>query len=639
MSAKKPWLASYGTMRSSLEYPDRSITDCLFDNINKYLDKTAIEYYGSLITYRDLKERIKSCAKSLHYIGVGKGDIVTICTPNVPQGIIMFYACNYIGAIANMTHPLSSSNEIEFYLNDTKSKVILTLDMFYDKVSKATANSSVEKIIVANVSEDMPYMMTSLYKMTKGRKIETIPKLENVIPWKTFMGYSKLVEKNVHQNLKGKDTAVILYSGGTTGNSKGVLLSNLNFNAGCLQALERVDPKDGIDHVILAILPIFHSFGLSVSINTPLNRGWKVVLVPDFKASKYAELVKKYKPTFIIGVPTLFEVFLKNKVFNSSTSLQNIRIVISGGDKMNESLKRRVNEYLVEKGSIAKVQEGYGLTECTGAACLNSERNLKPDSIGFPFPDTLMKIVYTGTMNETPYGVEGEICISGPTVMTGYLNNTKETYSVLKKHSDGNVWLHTGDLGYMDKDGWLYYKARLKRMIVTSGYCVYPNYVEGVINMHELVDSSVVVGIDDPLRVQKIRAYIILKNGVKHTKELEDEIKSYCKKNIAKFSVPHEFEYIKEFPKTLVGKVSFKTLVTKDANIEVDPLLTDEEVKTQVKEFKLKEMLNIKKMVEKSMKVTLKYTNKALKRDFKEALKEQKNKIKENLNFTKKRGE
>lgn len=639
MSIKTPWLAAYGDKACSIEYPNCSITDFVLNNAKDYPDNIAYEYYTTSVTYRELKERIKDAARGLYAIGVRRGDIITICTPNVPQGVIMFYAASYIGAIANMIHPLSSEAEIEFYLNDTKSKAVLTLDLFYEKVSRAMSNTVTDKIIVASVAEDMKKVMSSLFWLTKGRKIPPVPKKQNVIMWKDFIAAGKEVHENVHQNMKGKDPAVILYSGGTTGNSKGVILTNLNFNAVAMQCLEFVDPRDGGEHSVLACMPIFHALGLAVCVHSPLITGYKSILIPDFKAKKYAELLRRYKPSFIVGVPTLYEVFMENTIFNGPNSLDFVKVVISGGDKMSNETKRNVNKYFSERGSTAKVYEGYGLTESTGASCLNISGNYKPDSIGVPLPDVSYKIVYTGTMNEAKYGEDGEICITGPTVMKGYLNNPSETYNVLKKHSDGKVWLHTGDLGYMDKEGYVYFKQRLKRMIVSSGYCIYPNYIEQIIKYHEAVESCIVVGIDDKYRVQKIRAYIVLKQGVAHTEEVEKSIYAHCKKNIAKYSIPHEIEYIKELPKTLIGKVSFKTLVNKDAQIEVDPLMSNEEITETIKKSQIKEMLNLKKMVERTMKLTKRRSSKAVKQEEKEKRKVQKEKINEVKKKKKKRSE
>ena len=463
-------------------------------------------------------------------------------------------------------------------------------------------------------------MMSSLFWLTKGRKINKVPRTKNVIPWKEFIDQGKNVIENVHVNKKGKDRAVILYSGGTTGNSKGVMLTNLNINAVALQAGEMTDPDGTIDNSVLAVLPIFHGFGLVVCVHAPLLKCWKVILIPDFKAKDYASLCKKYKPTFIVGVPTLYEAMLKSDILSSPNSLEHVKVVVSGGDKMSVDLKRRVNEFLLMHGSNAKVFEGYGLTESGSASCLNTGYNVSGlyeggsvDSCPEPiFSVSLNKSSY-GTITEAPYGTEGEICITGPSIMRGYLNKPAETYSVLKRHSDGKVWLHTGDLGSMDKDGWIYFKQRLKRMIVTSGYNVYPDYIEKIIKFHEAVENCVVVGIDDQYRIQKIKAYIILKDGVSHTKEVEKSIYDHCKKHIAKYSIPHEIEYIKDFPKTLVGKVSFKTLVNRDENIEVDPLLTKEISEEKMNKIRIREMLSLKRMVEKTAKLTKRASFKAVK--------------------------
>ena len=427
-----------------------------------------------------------------------------------------------------MIHPLSSENEIEFYLKESNSKYILTVDLVYDKLMKVVDNTNVDKIIVSSVSDDMSKFMHFMYWFFSGRK-NKIEKNDKAI------FYNELLKLGVYDRdmecckRKLDDEAVILYSGGTTGSPKGIVLSNLNFNALAMQCHLMCDPAKAGDS-ILAILPIFHGFGLGVSIHTPLYIGMKVILIPDFRPRKFGSLIKKYRPNFITGVPTLYEALLKTKL--RKNDLSSLTCVVSGGDTLLPSFKKTVDDFLREHGSSAQIRCGYGLTECTGASCLNPRREYRDNSIGIPLPDMKYKIVKIGTYNEVDEGEDGEICISGPTVMKGYLNNPDETAKTLVKHSDGRIWLHTGDIGCMDNDGFIYFKQRLKRMIVSSGYNIYPSYVEDIIKKHPKVDTCVVIGIPHEYKKQVAKAYIVLKDGIKPTMHVKRDIKKYCDRTV-----------------------------------------------------------------------------------------------------------
>ena len=552
---KEPWYKYYDK-GGELEYPDLTIYQLIEKTCDAYPNNYAFEYYGNRITYRDFLIRIKKTASSLIELGVKEGDRVTICMPNTPVAVIMFYAINMIGATASMIHPLSSENEIEFYLKESNSKYILTVDLVYDKLMKVVDKTNIEKIIVSSVSDDMSRFMHFMYWFFSGRK-NKIEKNDKAI------FYNELLKLGVYdrdmecckRNLD--DEAVILYSGGTTGSPKGIVLSNLNFNALAMQCHLMCDPAKAGDS-ILAILPIFHGFGLGVSIHTPLYVGMKVILIPDFSPRKFGSLIKKYRPNFITGVPTLYEALLKTKL--GKNDLSSLTCVVSGGDTLLPSFKKTVDNFLREHGSSAQIRCGYGLTECTGASCLNPRREYRDNSIGIPLPDMKYKIVKIGTLNEVEENVDGEICISGPTVMKGYLNNLEETKKTLVKHKDGNIWLHTGDIGCMDSDGFIYFKQRLKRLIVSSGYNIYPSYVEDIIKKHPKVDTCVVIGIPHEYKKQVAKAYIVLKNGEKDTNSVKKSIKKYCEDNLSKYSWPYEYEYRDSLPTTLVGKVAYKKL-------------------------------------------------------------------------------
>lgn len=552
---KVPWYKYYDN-GNKIEYPNLTIYELIEKTCKSNPYNYAFEYYGSKITYKDFLIRIKKTASSLLELGVCEGDRVTICMPNTPVAIVTFYAINMIGATASMIHPLSSENEIEFYLNESNSKFILTIDLVYDKLMRVIDRTNIEKIIVSSVSDDMSNFKRAMYWFFSGRK-NKIEKNKKSIFYHDLLKMG-IYYKEFEPCRKGQDDeAVILYSGGTTGTPKGIVLTNLNFNALAMQCYLMCSPANAGDS-ILAILPIFHGFGLGVSIHTPLYVGMKVILVPDFSPRKFGWLIKKYKPNFITGVPTLYEALLKAKL--GKNDLSSLTCVISGGDTLSPSFKRKIDTFLFEHGSKASVRCGYGLTECTGASCLNPRNEYRDNSIGIPMPDMLYKIVRIGTLDEAKTMEDGEICIYGPTVMKCYLNNPEETSLVLVKHKDGRVWLHTGDIGCMDKDGFIYFKQRLKRLIVSSGYNIYPSYVEEVICKCPLVKTCVVVGIAHQYKKEVVKAYIVLEDGNKPTIVNKMKIKKYCEENLAKYSWPYEYEYLDSIPMTLIGKVAYNKL-------------------------------------------------------------------------------
>jgi long-chain acyl-CoA synthetase len=363
-----------------------------------------------------------------------------------------------------------------------------------------------------------------------------------------------------------KDVAAVLYSGGTTGRTKGILLTNLNFNALAILTARAGDCIVPYTKM-LALMPVFHGFGLGINIHTALFAGVTALLVPRFTVKSYAKLLKKRKPHYIAGVPTLFEALLRLPG-TGKIDLSMLRGVFSGGDMMPQSLRVRVDEFLKERGSPVGVREGYGLTECVTASCLTPPDGHRDGSIGLPFDDILFKIVEPDTQNELPLGETGEIVLSGPTVMLGYDGNEEETANTLQIHADGREWLHTGDLGSMDSDGYVYFRGRRKRMIITSGYNVYPYEIESLLGAHEYVKLCAVVGVPDEYRMQRVKAIIVLRDGAPPREKAIEELTEYCKKALAPFNRPREFEVRDELPTTLVGKVAYARLEDGDTHIE-----------------------------------------------------------------------
>ena len=539
-----------------LDYPNFTLYEHVEVTAKKFPKYYAYEYYNNLCTYEEFMKKIDNCARALKAEGVKKGDAVTICMPNTPEAITMFYAVNKIGAVCNMIHPLSSAQEIKYYLNLAESKIILTINVSLEKVMSIIDETKVERVVLASPSEEMNGVMSFLYYVTSGRKIK-VEKDSRIKKWKEFISSGKEYTLNTKEDVAMTDTAIILYSGGTTGTPKGIVLSNYNFTALATQGKIMCEPcKEG--DTALSIMPIFHGLGLGVCIHIPLTVGMKCVLIPAFQAKKFTQLIKKHKPNFLVGVPTLFEALLKTDL--KENELACIKTVACGGDSLSINTKKAIDKFLSDHGSTAQIREGYGLTECSGASCVTPRGLYKEGSIGIPFPDMVYKIVKIGTHEEADVMEDGEICMSGPTFMVGYLKNEEETYQTLREHDDGKVWLHTGDIGCMDSEGYIYFKQRLKRMIVSSGYNIYPSQIEKIIASHKSVLSCTVIGVSHPYKGQVAKAYIVLNDGYKPTHELKEEIKAYCEENIAKYALPYEYEYRDSLPKTLIGKVSYKAL-------------------------------------------------------------------------------
>ncbi|MBQ4167722.1 MAG: AMP-binding protein [Clostridia bacterium] len=556
VTAKTPWKDHLGELPMHMEYPDCTMFEAVKAIADKYPDNIAFDFMGRSTSYRSLIENIETCAKALKTIGVRENDKVTIALPNCPQAIYMFYAVNLIGAVANMIHPLSAEKEIEFYLNESGSVTAITLDQFYNKFENIRKNTSVVNIIIASVKDELSQPLKAGYMLTEGRKIKKIPKDAPVIRWREFMRMSRMCFYNYKVKRKAEDPAVILYSGGTTGTTKGIVLTNLNFNALGVQVVA-TNPMFKVGDRMLSAMPMFHGFGLGVCIHTMLEEGGRCLLLPRVTPKEYAKQIVKCN--FVAGVPTLYEALLRLPGMEKK-DLSGLKGVFSGGDSLSIELKKKLDKYLMEHGAKVGVREGYGTTETVTACCLTPPHYAKEGSIGLPFPDTYIKIVKPDTDEELPYGEEGEILLAGPTVMKEYMNHPDETAKTLRTHADGLTWVYTGDLGVMDEEGFIYFRGRAKRMIISSGYNVYPGQIENILDANELVQMSCVIGVPDPYRVQKVKAFVKLAKGVPANDETKEKLMAYCRKNISKYAMPYDIEFKDDMPKTLVGKVAYRAL-------------------------------------------------------------------------------
>ena len=556
-----PWSKFYKKSDMNITSPNKSLYRFLVDKALKedYSDNIAITYFGTHMTYNEFFKKIDIAAAAFKSQGIREKDIVTILSANVPEAIISFYALNKIGAVVNILHPLLSENEIKSALLNYSTVMLVAMDICYSKIKNIIDDTNVYKVVIISAKDSMNTLMKIGYEVTQGRKVEKPRASELYIYWKDFFAKGKRYTGTKIEEVGLRDTpAVILQSGGSTGTPKGIVLSNGNFNSATISAIRAYSEYCSEDR-ILGILPIFHGLGLEVGINDSLYVGAEIVLIPTFKASEFDKLLIKYKPTILLGVPTLFEALTTNKRMDG-VSLSQLKYVIGGGDTLNKSRVNKINDFLREHGAKTNFIQGYGMTEAVAAVCVDLKYDSRPGTTGIPLPGIYLKIVKPETDEEVPYGEDGEICISGPVVMLGYYNNEKETNDALHVHKDGNVWLHSGDIGCMDKDGYVSYKQRIKRMIVTSGYNVYPSQIEEVLESHPKVMDATVIGVPHPYKIEVGKAYIALKSGYAADEKIKKELLDLCKKNLAYYAIPKEWEFRKSLPKTVVGKVDFRKL-------------------------------------------------------------------------------
>ena len=563
---KSPWDKYYKRSDMHITSPNKSIYRFMVDKAKKgnYYDNIAITYFGNKRRYKDFFKEIDNAAKSFKVMGIREGDIVTIISANVPEALISFYALNKVGAVVNILHPLLSENEIKSALQEYSTVMVVALDICYSKLKNIIEDTNVYKVVIISAGDSMNILTRIGYEITKGRKIEKPKSSDLYIYWKDFYKLGYKYKGKVESVGLRNTPAVILQSGGSTGTPKGIVLSNGNFNSATIAATHAY-PDLCKDDRILGILPIFHGLGLEVGMNDAFYVGAEVVLIPTFKASEFDKLLKKHRPTVLLGVPTLFEALTTNDRMNG-VDLSQLKYVIGGGDTLNKARVNKINDFLHEHGAETNMIQGYGMTEAVAAVCVDLKYATRPGTIGIPWPGIYLKIVKPGSDEEVPYGEDGEICISGPVVMLGYYNNERETNDALHIHKDGNIWLHSGDIGCMNEDGFVSYKQRIKRMIVTSGYNVYPSQIEEVLESHPAIMDATVIGIPHPYKVEVGKAYIALNKGYIASDKLKDELINLCKKNLAHYAIPKEWEFRKSLPKTIVGKVDFRKLQMENIN-------------------------------------------------------------------------
>jgi len=557
----KPWVKLYQGFPEDIAIPDATMYELLSAAATQWPDQTACFYMGKRLTFAQLKAEIDQCAAAFSANGVKAHDTVVLSLPNVPNAIVCFYALNKIGARAAMTHPLSSADELQHYIDITEARWVVTLDMFYPVFHELASKTSLEHLVIAHFSDYLTPPMKIGFAVTKGRKIAAVPPGDPlVIAWKDFLATGtagKDPAPAYTRPIEPDDGCVVLFSGGTTSLPKGIELSSVNFNAlaVAIKAIAHVEMGDSV----LAILPIFHGFGLGLCIHTILCAGAYPILVPEFSAANYIDNLIKHHPSYIAGVPTLFQALLGNPKF-TKVRFDKLKGAFSGGDLLSADLKKRFDSVIMAQGSRVELMEGYGLTECVTGCVLSPAHAYRDNSMGIPVPDMLVKVADSATGDQLPYGTEGEICVTGPTLMKGYVKDPEATAATLREHADGRVWLHTGDIGTMDSDGYLYFMGRIKRIVKVSGMSVYPMQVEQVLEAHPLVNRACVIGLPDDYQMSSLKAFVLLADGTTGNDEVRSELIAYCKQHLIKWAVPRQIEFRTELPTTRVGKIAYTDL-------------------------------------------------------------------------------
>ena len=565
-SIDKPWLKYYTKEAINGDLPEMTTYEYLYNRNKKNLNKVALNYYGRKIKYGELFDNIDIVSKSLINYGVNKGDIVTISMPTFPETIYLFYALSKIGAVANMIDPRTNAEGIKDYVEECDSKLLFFVDVIQDKINKIKDQLKCENIISISPSDSLPFPLSVAVNLKK--KLNGDKSTELSTKWKKFYSIGVNDSKKYDAIKYEKNMpVVIVHTGGTTGKPKGVVLSNDNINA-CSYQCEIAGYDFQSKHSWLNIMPPFIAYGIGNGLHLPLSCGMETILIPQFNPEKFADLLNKYKPNHMVGVPSHYGNIINSKKMKNK-DLSYIIAPTVGGDKMDETLEKETNDFLKKHNCEYKVVKGYGMTEVNAAvaACTSNETN-EIGSVGIPFPKTIISIFNPGTDEELKFNEVGEICITGPNTMLGYFKNSDETNNILKIHRDGKTWVHSGDFGYMNDSGKLFILDRIKRIIIRhDGFKIFPNMIEDCILKHPDVESCKVVGVKDIHNIQgKLsKAHIILKKDVaKDESIILEELYQLCSKNLPEYMQPCDIEINDKFPLTSIGKVDFIELERKD---------------------------------------------------------------------------
>ena len=557
-SQAKPWLKYYDQKYIEQTLPTVSAFEYVCQRNKNHLNDTALDYYGRKFTYADLIVNVKKTAAALRGVGVQKGDIITVVSVMTPEVIALFYAADMIGATLNLVDPRYSVEGIHEYIEEVDSHLLICLNVVYERCRQAAKRTNVEKVIVLSPADSLPPVMAVGYKLTTPDKNKYA---SNVIRWKQFIKGGE-GQSTASEPYDPDHACVVVHTGGTTGSPKGVMLTDNSFNA-IAQQFRAYDKLFHRGQKLMNIMPPFIADGYACGVHLPLVLGFTVIIVPNLDPAKLGSLVLKYKPEHMFGVPTHYQQLASDPKLRDK-DLSFIINYAAGGDSLSRGAEQTVNDFLAAHGARYPIAKGYGMTEVSSAATVAAGLDNKPGSVGIPMVNTVVAAFEPGTDQELPIGQRGELCISGPCLMKGYYNKPEETAILLRRHPDGRVWAHTGDMGYLDEDGFVYLDSRIKRMIIRhDGFKVFPSMIENVISRHPAVHQCSVVGCADKDHTQGRLpfVYIVLKaDTTAKKKQVIRELERMCAEELPEYVQPVAYKFILSMPMTPVGKVDYRQL-------------------------------------------------------------------------------
>ena len=560
-STARPWLKYYAQKYIDQTLPTCSAFDYVCQQNKNRLGEAALNYYGRKFTYADFIVNVKKTAAALRGVGVKKGDIITVVSVMTPEVIYAFYAADLIGATLNLVDPRYSVEGIHDYIEEVDSHLLICLNVVYERCRQAAKRTHVERVIVLSPADSLPFPLSVGYKMTNPDKNKY---KSNVLHWKQFLEGGE-GQSTAAEPYDPGHACVVVHTGGTTGSPKGVMLTDNSFNA-IAQQFSAYDTLFQKGQKLMNIMPPFIAYGYACGVHLPLVLGLTVIIIPNLDPAKLGALIWKYKPEHMFGVPAHYQqmassLLLKNK------DLSFIRNYAAGGDAITVGAEQSVNDFLAAHGVEYGLAKGYGMTEVSSAATAASGLANKVGSVGIPLVNTLVSVFEPGTDTELPIGERGELCISGPAIMKGYYGKPAETAALLRHHSDGRVWAHTGDVGYMDEDGFVFLDSRIKRLIIRhDGFKVFPSMIENVISRHPAVQQCSVVGCTDKDHVQGRLpfVYVVLDPAADHKKrQIVRELQQICKEELPEYVQPVGYKFLDELPLTPIGKVDYRKLEEK----------------------------------------------------------------------------
>ena len=557
-SQAKPWLKYYAQKYIDQTLPTLSAFDYVCHRNRNHLNDTALDYYGRKFTYADLIVNVKKTAAALRGVGVKKGDIVTVVSVMTPEVIALFYAADMVGATLNLVDPRYSVEGIHEYIEEVDSHLLVCLNVVYERCRQAAKRTNVEKVIVLSPADSLPPVMAVGYKLTTPDKNKYA---SNVIRWKQFIKGGE-GQSTAAEPYDPDHACVVVHTGGTTGSPKGVMLTDNCFNA-LAQQFRAYDKLFHRGQKLMNIMPPFIAYGYACGVHLPLVLGFTVIIIPNLDPAKLGSLVLKYKPEHMFGVPAHYQQLAADPKLRDK-DLSFILNYAAGGDAIARGAEQTVNDFLAAHGVRYPMAKGYGMTEVSSAATVAAGADNKPGSVGIPMVNTIIAAFEPGTDRELPIGERGELCISGPCLMKGYYNKPEETAILLRRHPDGRVWAHTGDMGYLDEDGFVYLDSRIKRMIIRhDGFKVFPSMIENVVSRHPAVHQCSVVGCTDKDHTQGRLpfVYIVLKADITaKKKQVIRELERMCAEELPEYVQPVAYKFISSMPMTPVGKVDYRQL-------------------------------------------------------------------------------